>query len=619
MSALHDFNLTAANAPGSQITAITGKNVPFHKPEQETRRRSKDQTDHYLAQGISKDSMLVYHNVALTRSQNKVFASYCNSWFGTIRIVSRSTQEKSRDKTERALETLMEKRQAFLQLKPAAWFSWLGLDLGLHRINALYGSTRLQSTLEPVRYVKFPYTVHEALHIRDTNCIRRMLSNGEISLYDKDYHTEQSLLDYCISSLWSYSTLREDESPTELVEFSQWLVSLGLTPNYEAIHHEGQPDYHPIIDMFWQLYDNTTCADYDESHIVELRKLFIAAAESMPTILLAKAMVRFGFTFPSQASYMEPLIVDLIKDSALTEDWHSLEHGFRDPYDDEEKMGLPPVANIILLCLWRIAVAELGPPEGSYMANSIRTSILRPVRALLLKIIELVETESHWDKSQWRCTVGWVLLCKEVRMFEGGFAEFVSKYACKAHYLENWEAVQNLLPSDILKSDNSTHEKTCLYPALRVRLDFAAEQDDQQNTRRIIAKIADPHEIEATNYFLESDAVEGTKDRLYDSHNIRPSTDICFVRQEGSELHFDCGISDPEFPHEGRWEDARQYYAEFDRDLELFTREETTEPPIKEEEVTDAFPPVDLSSPTERSGLVSRLASGGLSIISSIV
>ena len=617
VSALHHSNLTAATSPGFPITATTKQDVPLHKVKKKTERRSKLETENHLAQGFSKESIRETHNLVITRSSgSNIHVRYHNSWIGTIRIVSRSTRERLRCAKEKTFETRIEKKQGFIQFKPAPWLSWFGLDLGLHSVGTLYGSTKLASILEPVRYVDFPSAVHNALQTRDSKSIRRMLSNGQISLHDKDYNTEQSLLDQCISSLWSYPFLREDESPTELVELSQWLISLGLTPNYEAIHHDGNSDNHPIMDAFWQLYGGQTRGvNYDESDIIELRKLFLATADTVPTILLAKTMVRFGITFPSQASYVEPFIVDLIRDSALTEDWASLEYGLRDFWDDEKTTGMPPIANILLVCLWRV-LARFRPQAASLIEANTRLSALRPIRALLLKFINPTDIDSHWDEQDLRSVVAYLTLCREARILDGGFAEFVSWYACKSHCLENWEAVQNVLQLQhgTLKLETPAHENTCLYPALGVRLDLDAEQDDQRGTQRVIAKITDPHE--ASNYFL--DVVEGTKNRLYDSHESRHTSEICFVRQEGTELYFDCGISDPEFPHEGRWEDARQYYADFDRDLELFTNEDTIEPPIKEEEVTDACH-VGLSNPAERLGLVSRLASGAIAIVGSIV
>ena len=563
------------------------------------------------------------HDLALTRrSGSKIHARY-DTWVGTIRIVSKFIQERSRGAKDKAFETRVEKRQGCLQFKPAPWLSRLGLDLGLHSITALYGSTNLASTLEPVRYVKFPSEFYRALRIRDTNSIRLMLSNGQISLHDKDYSTERSLLDECVSELRSYHIFREDESPAEIVDISHWLISLGLTPNYETIDSV-KAERHPAIDIFWELYSPSNY-DYDESNIVELRKLFLATADSMPTIFLAKAMVRFAFTFPSQASYMEPLIVDLIKDSVSSEDWQSLEYGFRDFWDNETKTGLPPLANIYLLCLWKVAT-EVESLKDIGIRTAVRMSILRPVRALLLKCMEVIEIESRSELS-FEQLAATIVICKEARILDEGFAEFVSKYACKFHYLEIWVATQNRLP-DTMKPDNLEHEKarTCLYPPLRIRIDYDAEQDNSQKTGRLRIIATDPHDFKATNHFLDTtnhflntNNIETTKNRLYDSHEDRHNPEVCFLRQEGAELFFDCGISDPEFSHEGHWKDERYYFAEFDRELDFFTRQDTVEASSDNNEVAEA-PTVDSSNDqTERLGLVSQLASGGLSIISSIV
>ena len=369
-----------------------------------------------------------------------------------------------------------------------------------------------------------------------------------------------------------------------------------------------------MIDVFWKLYE-CSYPDNDESHITQLRKLFLATADSMPTILLAKAMVRFAFVFPSQASYMEPLIVDLIKDSVLTEDWQSLEHGLRDFWDDEKTTGLPPFANVILLCLWKVIQAK--PPEGD---PSNRISALRPVRSLVLKLIEVTESEveSHLDEYAMWSLAGQIVLCKEAHILGDGFAEFLTKHACRSHYLETWEAIQSHLPRSI-KPENLEHPLgTCSCPPLRIRVDYDLEQDEPETTRNLRIVVTDPHDFEATNHFIGTDVTEGTGNRIYDSHQDRHSPEICFVRQEGSELFFDCSISD-KFSHEDLWEDERRRLVQLDRDLEYYTYEED-KAGLKEGEVAEATTN-DMHSEREdeRQGLVSRLALEGLSLIAGIV
>ena len=97
---------------------------------------------------------------------------------------------------------------------------------------------------------------------------------------------------------------------------------------------------------------------------------------------------------------------------------------------------------------------------------------------------------------------------------------------------------------------------------------------------------------------------------LYNSNGATENPpDICFVRREGTELHFDCGITDPQFDSEGHWEAERRYWAEFDEANHRFTYQEFTK------EKTQVVEP----SPTPSPSLFSRLVSEGASIITSIV
>ena len=208
--------------------------------------------------------------------------------------------------------------------------------------------------------------------------------------------------------------------------------------------------------------------------------------------------------------------------------------------------------------------------------------LLKGPRDVLLKGLRRAEVP-YLAESDAVASFGNILrLCRicSPRILEDGFGDFLTDFACYRDSMSFWHAVLDYAgySATAFISQHFAAEEHIRKP-LRV---YLTENPKLQSDGHISVMLtaSDPHRLEdsvSPECWEEETLPQG--DCLFESHqrdwnaNYMPPV-VCVLRQEGTELHFECGITDDDFSsdfdwkleqdHLNRLQERADYYTEYD-------------------------------------------------------
>ena len=535
-------------------------------------------------------------------SKPSLQTTYHSPWIGTVGVIRQSTVRKTWKAKEEEFEIKHQKWQTYIYLKPASWLSQLGVDLRVQTTQAMYGSANITTTLEPVRYVDIPPAALHALHQGDIATVQHLLSAGEISLHDRDFRTGNNLLRIGLHHFGAFWYTDEEEklapSQLDIVSSSLWLLSQGLET-------EIQSDDSILSDWKFSEGMRTHGADVFVN-VSNMERLLLEMTENVSPIMRAKKLLLFAMVNPDHSIHLESVIWDLLKDETPSEAELVLFKNAERKWWANGDLFINGMECMLLNSYLNIRSEVQRKTDDEPKSSAFEGSLKGPRRMLLgMMAWDQCDSLSHKDQVDFIANI-LGLSNRFTSILDDGFSDHVSTYACRLHKVDLWhdilDGARTSAKSHIRK--HVTSDLTVQHP-LHIRLGV---ENGSHTSTTLLAR--DPHasKDEGSDDLWES--IESYSKSLYNSHGPKGNpSDICFVRQEGTELHFDCGITDPQHDREGHWEAEQQYWSEFEEANRRYTHKEFTE---EETQVVES-----VSKPTP--SFLSRLVSEGASIVTSIV
>ncbi|KAL9115279.1 MAG: hypothetical protein Q9187_007345 [Circinaria calcarea] len=543
--------------------------------------------------------------VHFTKINDKVAPTvYHSPWVGTVRVIRKSTVKKVWDTKDKVFETQHQIWQTYIHLKPASWLSQLGVDLTIQTTQAVYGSTKIESAIEPVRYVDIPPAARYALHRGDIATVQHMLSAGEISLRDRDIRTGDNLFRIGLHHFGEFWYTDEQKkllpSHLDIVSISLWLLSQGLKTDIQS-------DDSIISD--WKFTEAMREHGGDVYvNVSNMERLLLEITEAESPIMRAKKLLIFAIVNPDHSRHLESIIKDLLEETPTVKEVALLQSTERKLWENGDLLNLGIECMVLNSYFTLKGEAHYTNNKDANKA-AVEEALKGPRRILLDQL-----TRKSYNPGLYNCykehTADQLHLLNLFSKFisildDDGFVDHATSFACLQHSLHLWRYILQSIRypvMDCLNRHLSTEPQ--LHPPLRILL---GPSNDSRASMMLVAR--DPHAIGDEETGDVWDSIESYDECTYDSHQSTGVPDICFVRKEGTELHFDCAVMDPRFDCAGHWEAERRYWSEFNEADRRYTHKE-----FKEAEA-EAVEPPPMSTP----GILSRLVSEGASIITSIV
>ena len=529
---------------------------------------------------------------------------------GAISIMRQRRVSRSWDSEQQMFELHTDNWTSEVKLKFIPWISNTGISIRLDILQALFGRPKMNITLEPVRYVHIPHEVVLAIGRGKLLRLRQFLSEGTVSLHDRDAITGMNLLDLTLSNM-TWSRCYTMKSPQLFLDVVKWLASHGLTTKLGTGDPE-DPQGESVL-LLSGLHDGADPPHLERKFEYELGK-FLIESSSMPPIVLAKTLLRFRCDYPAESQYMERHILDLVAESPWDKHCENLEAEQRKFLASGREISVDyTFVSVVLLAIMK--VKQIPTVTSASDMVEWHNQALKVARQFIMDRIAEYEAIIWVDPAEYPCSVDYsatfLRLYKAASILDNGFGTFLVQHACRMHLLRYCY--------DILKESNHEAEtfiaehianEAHIQPSLQIA--FATDNASTiPGSQFVMITGRDPHIYDDEETRSAWDVLESCYQTIYESQkSAEVMHDVCAVRQEGTELHFECGITGPDYPHEGRWEAEREYWSKYDDSLEYYTREEEKE----QEPVSDKA-----DSPKEGPGWAYRLASHGFSILSTIV
>ena len=538
--------------------------------------------------------------VHFTKINDKVTPTvYHSPWIGTVRVIRKSTVKKVWNTRDKVFETQHSMWQTYIRLKPASWLSRLGVDFRVSTMQALYASARIESAIEPIRFVIIPEEAYHALHQGDTTTVQKLLSDGKISLRDRNYR-DDNLFKIALRHLGPSFCPEEWEQDlplkSDVVSTALWFLAQGLTT-------EIQEDDDILND--WTFAQTMGEFGGDVSvNVGNMERLLLEMTEAVSPIVRAKKLLFFAIVNPEHSLHLESIIQDLLQEIPTAKELTLIKNTERKYWEDGDA-ALLGIECVILNGYFRLKGEAYSIETEDVEMPNVDEALKGPRQALLdLLARNPYKSESYVELMEFATNL--LNLCgKLFPMLDDDFIDHVTSLACLKHCHYLWRDILQSIRypvRDCLTRHLSTDPR--LHPPLRVLL---GPSKDSRASTMLVAR--DPYAMDDDETSDLWDSIESYDESMYDSHQSTEKPDICFVRREGTELHFDCAVTDPQFDCAGHWEAERRYWSEFNEASLRYTYKKSTK-----EEAGAVEPP---STPTP--GLLSRLISEGASIITSIV
>jgi hypothetical protein len=508
---------------------------------------------------LSANTITNYDRLEVTRA-HRATRVYHNAWIGAITVRRITSASKAWRTSMQKYETELEISRTVIQVKFAPWISDTRLDLNLEKLVSLGRAPSLGASLETVKYTSVPSLVYEAIGKRDVNSLCRILVENGVSPKDRSTSDGRSLFDASRVSL-TLETYWVDGSSewlvaSRIVKVALWLLSQGIETR------EGEADQW----LKQWIHLGVAGQGYDrEVRVREMEQLLVKSTSNSPPLTRARVLVLFSMMNPDHSNELDFAIWDMINEGAGEAELELLIRAGDDFWKSKEdpfRLGMESVVIHSILQL------QLTSPK-----NLNRLEVLRGPRRLILEWLMVMEDPS--DVEIWPQYIANLLrLCRSMDILNDGFGEVVAKAACERNLLCLWlEALK--LANYSTASQNAMAEhlqaEAHIQPPLMVSLSCSISEDEYHTPTSAILIAGDPHDpsSETLKYLQPCSATIGGP--AYHSHSSHPTIDICQVTQSGTELHFSCAITHPDFPAPNPWAPERKHWTDLHAALHHFT------------------------------------------------
>ena len=543
---------------------------------------------------------------------------YDHPWIGKIIVRRKTKQAKQWNPQHGIMERLREEQTTTLELKPAPWLAmpFASIEVQMQRSQFMNEPPKINfNPPHTFPYFRMPEELCDALEAGNLEALQQALSDNVIPLGGRD-HKGRNLLDMSLESFGNdYINFLYDapEQMPALLKMAEWFYTQGVRTEMNDSHH--------ILTNHLYLSVYQTSGDIADN-TYKMEQLLINVTADAPAIPRAKTLLHFAILNTDHSIYLESVISDII-DDAVTVDEHRCAKDLAKleselvalraqwapisaKYDD-----YPIGVEHMLLMSW-IQMRRLSKFAGDGIINSAeRFRHLKGPRYILL-VSFLMYSEPYYSRTAISEPIANMLrFCRRCSptILEDGFGDFVSKVACRSNLLGLWYEILNLAgfpAAEFISRHTASHEH--IQKPLRVQLAQIADSSLPHSWSALLT-VKDPHDLGEMQSWEQWTKQE--EQFVFNSHDTLRPPELCIVHQEGSELFFDCGITDPAFENGLDWALEQDYFDDIEEKMEYYTEEDA---------FTDfADPDEQIPDQTKGRSLLSHLVSGGASVLSSIV
>ncbi|KAL9113026.1 MAG: hypothetical protein Q9187_007683, partial [Circinaria calcarea] len=316
---------------------------------------------------------------------------YHSPWIGTVRVIRKSTVKKVWNTRDKVFETQHSMWQTYIHLKPASWLSRLGVDFRVSTTQALYASARIESAIEPIRFVIIPEEAYYALHQGDTTTIQKLLSDGKISLRDRDYR-DNNLFKIALRHLGQSFLPEEWEKDlplkSDVVSTALWFLAQGLTT-------EIQEDDDILND--WAFAQNMRDFGGNVSvNVSNMERLLLEMTEAVSPIMRAKKLLLFAILNPEHSPHLESIIQDLLQETPTAKELRLFQSTERKLRENGDLLALG-IESVVLNSHFRLKAEAPYVEAKDAKKPAIEEALKGPRRALLEVLTRKSYTSSPYN------------------------------------------------------------------------------------------------------------------------------------------------------------------------------------------------------------------------------
>ncbi|MCJ1400902.1 hypothetical protein MMC11_004113 [Xylographa trunciseda] len=356
---------------------------------------------------------------------------YHSAWLGTITVNRATTAHRTWNKNQKNFEKHHDIKRTSVQVKFAPWISSAGTNLKFDEMISMCGITQPVYALESVRYVEIPSATTSIIKRGDLSTLQTMLSQGSISLRDRDT-TTYNLLEISLVGLrldWLLSEISPEPSHdhvADILETCTWLYSQGLRT--EQTSNELDPRdclYLCLQDRQGDIHAN----------VFRMERLLLESTANAPSIPRANRLLLFAILNPQHSKELERAVVDLVEEAIIDEDTTALEEVERQFWAQKPETFIwSSLESIILRSM--VDLARL--PKASTAEETprkTRIDILAGIRRVLVSLLALVREEKEQGVPY---LANILCLCKPLSVLADGFGPHMFAFAYKEDVLDSW-------------------------------------------------------------------------------------------------------------------------------------------------------------------------------------
>ena len=364
---------------------------------------------------------------------------YQNRWFGAVEITRKSSKTKGWRADEELFEVEKEVQKTNIQFRPVPWLFQAGLNISFGTLKALYASSRLFNTIEPVRHTLIPQEAKNTMRKGNLNGLKRMLRDGEISISDRCHSTGANLLElglnYLLPRFWPEEWSKDETPESTIINVLLWLNSQGLSADFHGRSPLGNRSSLKWRNESEWLFVPTNAPKPGSTIMVENKeRLSLLITEEMSPIPRAQNLLLFALLHPGHSLYFERIIWDLIEDAE--EDELILDELAEQQYFAEEDLGSLGIKHVLINCFVKIRKAHKVPDETT--RHSEEEDGRRGPRHLLSRILSM-DLENGSDGEEIVEMAANVLrLSKRALLLENDYANHLSDLAQQINRLDVW-------------------------------------------------------------------------------------------------------------------------------------------------------------------------------------
>ncbi|MCJ1353214.1 MAG: hypothetical protein MMC33_003199 [Icmadophila ericetorum] len=510
---------------------------------------------------------------------------YDHPWVGKIVVRRRTKYAKQWNIKDGTFERLREEQTTTLELSLAPWLSmpYSSIEVQMQRLQFMHEAPRNALKLPALfPYIQMPEELENAIQAGNLSALQKAVSQNVIHLGGRDQEG-RNLLDMSLEAFGDDYKNTISDPPSHigsLLEMARWFHAHGVRTEMS--------DNHFILanHMYLSVYnsDGDTAAN-----TFNMEQLLIDVTADAPAIPRAKTLLHFAIINTEHTVYLESVISDIIDDAVSVDEHHcaedltKLENELVDikarwtpiiSESNEEDLYLLGAEYVILLSWIRLKRLSQFTRDGTNISAE-RFNCLKGPRYVLLKSLLTYAEPYLSDSDVFEGIANWLKICRRCTptILEDGFGDFLSQIACRNNQLGMWHELLDLAGYSGAEfiSRHIAMDHNLIQKPLRIQLAQAVDLDPS-NPSSIVLTVKDPHELGAMRAWEQ---IRKPQERfVINSHETLLSPEICVMRQVGSELFFDCGITDPTFDNGTDWELEQEYFEGYEEKMEYYTEED---------------------------------------------